>query len=59
VELQALNRGLLGAEDAGAGREAAAAEGSVEDPLQDWPEAEGEADRWLRERSAEGEQVER
>jgi hypothetical protein len=27
---------------------------SVEDPLQDWPEAEGEPDRWLDERGAEG-----
>ncbi len=26
-------------------------DGSVEDPLQDWPEAEGEPDRWLEERS--------
>ena len=25
-------------------------DGSVEDPLQDWPEAEGEPDRWLDER---------
>jgi predicted P-loop ATPase len=26
-------------------------DGSVEDPLQDWPEQEGEPDRWLEERS--------
>jgi hypothetical protein len=58
-DLQALNPGLLGAEDAGVVPEAAAAEGSVQDPLQDWPEAEGEADRWLLERPEEGEQVER
>jgi len=29
-------------------------DGSVEDPLQDWPEAEGEPDRWLDERAGEG-----
>ncbi len=52
--LLALNRGLFGLEPAVAGREAdAAAEGSVEDPLQDWPEAEGEPDRWLLERGAQ------
>ncbi|MBI3043827.1 MAG: hypothetical protein HYY78_13495 [Betaproteobacteria bacterium] len=58
-DLQALNQGLFGLE--GAGREAgAAAEGSVQDPLRDWPEAEGEPDRWLLEREAQqGEQEER
>ena len=28
-------------------------DGSVEDPLQDWPEAEGEPDRWLDERGGD------
>jgi len=28
-----------------------AADDSVEDPLQDWPEAEGDPERWLEERS--------
>ena len=32
---------------------------SVEDPLQDWPEAEGEPDRWLDERGAEDVEKER
>jgi hypothetical protein len=32
----------------------AARDGSVEDPLQDWPEAEGEPDRWLDERGGQG-----
>jgi hypothetical protein len=35
------------------GRRAAHDE-SVEDPLQDWPEAEGEPDRWLDERGGQG-----
>jgi hypothetical protein len=53
-DLQTLNRGLFGLEQADAGREAeAAAEGSMQDPLQDWPEAEGERDRWLLERDAQ------
>jgi hypothetical protein len=29
-------------------------DGSVEDPLQDWPEAGGEPDRWLEERGGQG-----
>jgi hypothetical protein len=28
-------------------------DGSIEDPLQDWPEPEGEPDRWLDERVGE------
>jgi hypothetical protein len=28
-------------------------DGSVEDPLGDWPEAEGEPDRWLDERGGD------
>ena len=53
-DLQALNRGLFGLEKADAGRGAgAAAEGSVQDPLQDWPEAEGGPDRWLLERGTQ------
>jgi hypothetical protein len=44
---------LLGLEpDRGA--QAAAGEGSVEDPLEDWPELEAERDRWLLERPGEG-----
>ena len=47
----AASAALLALED---GRRAADMEpegdGSVEDPLQDWPEAEGEPDRWLDER---------
>jgi hypothetical protein len=38
---------------AGAALLALEADGSVEDPLQDWPEAEGEPDRWLDERGGE------
>lgn len=50
--LEALNPGLVGIEKPEAGREAdAAADGSVQDPLQDWPEAEGEPDGWLLERA--------
>jgi hypothetical protein len=41
---------LLALED---GRGAAEADASVEDPLEDWPEAEGEPDRWLDERPGE------
>ncbi len=60
-DLEALNPGLVGIEKPEAGREAdAAVEGSVEDPLQDWPEAEGEPDGWLLERGTPpGEQEER
>ncbi len=50
----AASAALLALED---GRRAADMEpegdGSVEDPLQDWPEAEGEPDRWLDERIGE------
>jgi hypothetical protein len=42
---------LLALED---GRGTAEADASVEDPLEDWPEAEGEPDRWLDERPGEG-----
>jgi hypothetical protein len=42
---------LLAPED---GRGAAEVDASVEDPLQDWPEAEGEPERWLDERPGEG-----
>jgi hypothetical protein len=41
---------LLALED---GRGAAEVDASVEDPLEDWPEAEGEPDRWLEERPGE------
>ena len=51
-DANAASGALLALED---GRGAAGVEpegdGSVEDPLQDWPEAEGEPDRWLDERS--------
>lgn len=60
-DLQAVNPGLVGIEQPEADRAAGAAvDGSVEDPLQDWPEAEGEPDRWVLERGAqESEQQER
>lgn len=59
-DLDALNPGLAGLEKADAGLADAAAEGSVQDPLQDWPEAEGEPDRWTLDRGAQqGEQQER
>ena len=41
---------LLALED---GRGGAEVDASVEDPLEDWPEAEGEPDRWLDERPGE------
>jgi hypothetical protein len=41
---------LLALED---GRGAADADASVEDPLGDWPEAEGDPDRWLEDRPGE------
>lgn len=42
---------MLALEDGRGG--VAEAEGSVEDPLEDWPEAGGEPDRWLDERPGE------
>lgn len=59
-EGNAASRALLGVDD---GRGAADAEpegnGSVEDPLQDWPESEGEPDQWLDERGGQSVEDER
>jgi hypothetical protein len=46
-DLQPLNPGLFGVEEAAADRPN---DESMQDPLQDWPEAEGAADEWLRDR---------
>jgi hypothetical protein len=52
-DLDAASRALVEAEDARMGRQPdVAAEGSVQDPLADWPEVE--QDRWVLERPGEG-----
>jgi len=50
-DANAASGALLALEDGR--RPEAEADGSVEDPLQDWPEPEGEPDRWLDERVGE------
>jgi hypothetical protein len=54
-DLNAAIAALLEAEDGRMGRQPdVAAEGSVQDPLADWPEVETEQDRWVLERPGEG-----
>jgi hypothetical protein len=54
-DLNAASRALVEAEDGRMGRQRdVAAEGAVQEPLADWPEAEAEQDRWVLERPGEG-----
>ena len=53
-DLNAVSAALYDDAPAGDVEASARAGESVEDPLQDWPESDGEADGWLKERRCRG-----
>lgn len=53
-DLNATSRALYGVSQAEEPEAEAQGNESIEDPLQDWPESEGEADEWLKERRGRG-----
>jgi hypothetical protein len=53
------SRALLDAGESRHPQADARGDGSIQDPLQDWPESTGEPDGWIAERQVRGEQPDR
>ncbi len=53
-DLNVTSRALYGVAQAHEPETAARDNESIEDPLQDWPDDEGAADQWLKERRGRG-----
>ena len=55
-DLNVTSRALYGVAQAHEPETAARDNESIEDPLQDWPDDEGAADQWLKERRGRGDE---